>query len=219
MQALWTRLERFFAAQQWPVALRPGATEAEITAVEAALGLPFPADFRASLRIHDGEDWQQGIRWLDNAMLLLPVAKILTRWQEQQTYYARWGEDEYVDDYQDQRRIRNVVYHPRRIAIAESDADIWLWLDFTPGPDGIAGQVIMDITECEFIVLALTFRAFLTRYLELLETGVYFYEAETYGQVIPQNLDALHSGAIHLVEFYRRLFPLPTRSDDYENRT
>ena len=30
MQALWMRLENFFAAQQWPVALRPGASEAEI---------------------------------------------------------------------------------------------------------------------------------------------------------------------------------------------
>ncbi len=216
MRDVWQRLERFFAAQQWPVALRPGASKAEIARVEAALGLPFPADFRASLLIHDGEDWQQGIRWLNNAMLLLPVAKILTRWQEQQTYYARWGEDEYVDDYQDQGRIRNIVYHPRRIPIAESDVDVWLWLDFTPGPDGVAGQVIMDITECEFIALAPTFHVFLARYLELLETGVFFYEAETYGQVIPQNLDALHSGAIHIVEFYRRLFPLPTRSNDDE---
>ncbi len=219
IETLWQRLEQFFAAQQWPVALRPGASEAEIAAVEAALGLPFPTDFRASLRIHDGEDWQQGIRWLDNAMLLLPIANILTSWQEQQTYYARWGEDEYVDDYQDQGRIRNVIFHPRRIPIAEQEGVCGLWLDFTPGPAGIAGQVILDITECEFIVLAPSFHAFLTRYLELLETGVYFYEAETYGQVIPQNLDALHSGAIHLVEFYRRLFPLPTRSDDHENRT
>ncbi|MBN2369138.1 MAG: hypothetical protein JXO72_01480, partial [Vicinamibacteria bacterium] len=83
-----------------------------------------------------------------------------------------------------------------------------LWLDFTPGPAGVAGQVIMDITECEFIVLATNFHAFLSRYLELLETGVYFYEAETYGYVIPQNLDALHSGAIRSDAFYRRLFPL-----------
>ena len=51
MHILWQRLEQFFAAQQWPVALRPGATEAEIAAVEAALGLPpgcvaarFPGD-------------------------------------------------------------------------------------------------------------------------------------------------------------------------------
>lgn len=47
MQTLWQRLEQFFAAQQWPVALRPGASEAEIARVEQALGLPFPTDFRA----------------------------------------------------------------------------------------------------------------------------------------------------------------------------
>jgi len=53
-----------------------------------------------------------------------------------------------------------------------------------------------------------TFRAFLARYAELLETGVYFYEAETYEQVIPQNLGALHTGAVRQDDFYRRLFPL-----------
>jgi cell wall assembly regulator SMI1 len=207
MQDLWTRLERFLAAQQWPVTLRPGASETEIAGGETALGLCFPDDFRASLQIHDGEDWQQGIRWLDNAMLLLPIAEILAEWGTQQTYYAQWGEA-YADDYQDEGRIRNVVYHPPRIPIAESDADVWLWLDLTPGPTGVAGQVITNVTECEFIVLAPTFHAFLARYLELLETGVYVYEAEAYGYVIPQNLDALHSGAVRQDAFCRRLFPL-----------
>ena len=211
MQDLWNRLEQFFAVQQWPVALRPGATEAEIAHVEQALGLPFPADFRASLQIHDGEDWQQWrqcIRWMISESLLLSLDEILKHWNLQQTYYAQWDE-EFGDEYQDEGRIRNVIFHPRRIPIANGLAEeSGLWLDFTPGPAGVAGQVIMDITECEFIVLAPTFHAFLSRYLDLLETGIFFYEAETYEQVIPQNLDALHSGAIHSDEFYRQLFPL-----------
>lgn len=215
MQALWNRLERFFALQGWAVALRPGVSETEIAAAETTLGVALPADLRASLCIHDGEDWQQWrqcVRWMIHDTFLLPVAGILEHWKVQQTYYARWGEDEYADDYQDEGRIRNIIFHPHRIPIANNlDEESGLWLDFTPGPAGVAGQVIMDITECEFIVLAPTFRAFLTRYLELLETGSYFYDAETYGYVIPQNLDALHSGAVRLDDFYRRLFPLTAR--------
>ena len=207
MQDLWARLERFFAEQNWPVSLRPGAGEAEIARVEQALGLRFPADLRASLQIHDGEEWRQGIRWLPGEMILLPVADILKSWREQQTYYARWGE-EYADEIQDEGRIRNLIFHPQRIPIAEQKDECGLWLDFTPGPEGVAGQVIMDITECDFIVLSLHFRAFLARYTELLETGVYFYEAKTYEQVIPQNLEALHTGAVQQSDFYRRLFPL-----------
>lgn len=221
MQDLWQRLERFFAAQQWPVALRPGATEAEIAAAEAALGLPLPADLRASLRIHDGEDWQQWrqcIRWMIHDTFLLSLNEILKHWNLQQTCYAQWGE-EYADDYQDEGRIRNVIFHPRRIPIAMNlGEESGLWLDFTPGPAGVAGQVIMDITECDFIVLAPTFHAFLTRYLELLETDVYFYEPETYGYVIPQNLEALHSGAVWQDDFYRRMFPL-NRACDLDNIT
>jgi len=41
-----------------------------------------------------------------------------------------------------------------------------------------------------------------------LPPGVYFYEAETYEQVIPQDLEALHTGALHQRDFYRSLFPL-----------
>lgn len=208
MQDLWARLERFFAEQNWPVSLRPGADEAEIACVEQALGLRFPDDFRASLQLHDGENWRQGIRWLPDLMIWLPVADILKSWREQQTYYARWGEDEYADETQDEGRIRNIIFHPRRIPIAEQEGICGLWLDFTPGPEGVAGQVIMDTTECDFTVLAPHFRAFLARYAELLETGVYFYEAEIYEQVIPQDLEALHTGALHQDDFYRKMFPL-----------
>ena len=70
------------------------------------------------------------------------------------------------------------------------------------------GDALLNKALCDFIVLAPHFRAFLARYVELLETGVYFYEAETYEQVIPQNLEALHDGAVRQDEFYRRLFPL-----------
>jgi len=208
VQDLWLRLERFFSEQHWAVALRPGAEEAEIVRLEQVLELRLPADLRTSLQIHNGEDGRQGIRWLPD-MLLLPIAGILAHWNTQQSYYARWGEDEYADDAQDGGRIRNVIFHPRRIPLAmRLDEEGGLWLDFTPGPEGMPGQVIMDITECDFIVLAPNFRAFLVRYIELLESGVYFYDAETYQQVIPQNLEALHSGAVRQDAFYRRLFPL-----------
>jgi len=216
MRTLWQRLEQFFAAQQWPVALRPGASEADIAAAETALGLAFPADFRASLRIHDGEDrqqWRQCVRWMINDSFLLSLDEILSHWNLQQTYFAKWGE-EFGDECHDQERIRNVIFHPRRIPIANGlDEESGLWLDFTPGPAGVAGQVIMDITECEFIVPAPSFHAFLMRYLELLQTGVFSCKVgeepgQGYGYVIPQNLDALHSGAIHADEFYRRLFSL-----------
>lgn len=209
MQNLWLRLEQFFTQQHWPVSLNPGASEAEIVEVEQSLGQRFPDDLRASLQIHDGEDWQQGFRWLYDRMVLLPAARILTRWQEQQILYARYGE-EFGDDDQDDGRIRNIAFHPKRIPITESDADVSLWLDFTPGPQGIAGQVITNITECDFIVLAPNFRTFLTRYAELLATGAFFYEAETYDAVIPQNLEALHNGVVRSDNFYRQLFPLDT---------
>ncbi len=207
MDTIWQRITKWADRHSLSIQLNPGASQAEITRVEQALGLRFPDDFRAWLQIHDGEDAQQGIRWLENGMRWLPVAQVLEQWQIQQTYYARWGEEDANDD-QDESRIRNVVYHPKRIPIAESDADAWLWLDFTPGPTGIAGQVITNITECDFLVLGSNFRAFLARYVELLESGVYYYDADTYAQVIPQNLAALHSGAVRQADFYRRLFPL-----------
>ncbi len=51
--------------------------------------------------------------------LLLSLSEILRRWNFQQSYYAQWGE-EFGEEYHDRGRIRNVIFHPRRIPIARS---------------------------------------------------------------------------------------------------
>ena len=80
MQELWERIERWLAtnAPELHAALQPGASEAEINDAEAALGISFPADVRASFAIHDGQDTDASWVWEDRE--LLSLADICSEW-------------------------------------------------------------------------------------------------------------------------------------------
>ncbi len=57
MESAWARIERWLAESAPEVldSLQPGATDEQISNTEAALGVTFPEDVRASYRIHDGQ--------------------------------------------------------------------------------------------------------------------------------------------------------------------
>src|ERR1700722_13261758 len=62
MRDLWQRLESYLSGHA-PAALEclnPAATDAEIRDAEARLGVRFPADFAASLRVHNGQMQETG---------------------------------------------------------------------------------------------------------------------------------------------------------------
>lgn len=52
---IWDMLERKF--QRFPDLRMEGATDAEIDAASAEIGIPFPADYRAFLRRYGGQPW------------------------------------------------------------------------------------------------------------------------------------------------------------------
>ena len=56
IEALWTRLEAVAQRHGKTLRLRPGASEAAIAAAEVTMKLAIPADYRASLALHDGQD-------------------------------------------------------------------------------------------------------------------------------------------------------------------
>lgn len=63
VKQLWERIEAYFY-EHWPqkeLKLRPPATEQEIAAAESELGVRLPDDFRASLKVHDGQDDEPSI--------------------------------------------------------------------------------------------------------------------------------------------------------------
>ena len=123
--------------------MRPGVTDDAIHAAEARLGVRFPEDYRASLRIHDGQDEDPTVWWLPSAIRLGPLESLVRCWEGDR---QAWDVDpEGRMDWLDKsKRVRQVHYHPRQIPIAGStywDYDRLL-LDYIPGPAGHEGQII-----------------------------------------------------------------------------
>lgn len=88
----WKRIEAWLAAEAPAVlpSLLPGASEDRIARLEASVGAKLPADFRNSLRRHEGqtEDAESGLFPYSNvlgpapAWRLMDFAYIEQRWQE-----------------------------------------------------------------------------------------------------------------------------------------
>lgn len=179
---IWRRLERWAADHVPGLEFAKGATDSEIAAVEKTLGISFPEDFRQSLAIHNGEQYEfvrEGFNpggrllrvrhgaWLPGGANLHSLGEIETQWTELLDYVDNQFEQEFSED----GKTREVIFHRKRIPIAEQEGITWMFLDFCPGPKGTDGQVIYNINECDFKVLGTSFTAFLSRHLHLLETG------------------------------------------------
>ncbi len=173
LSEVWTRITTCLGEHASTLTLRPGASEATIAEVERALGVELPADYRAWLRLHDGEDDVEGrVEWLPAWGRLLPIAETLERWRDEQEW-AQTDVDESFGWLQDDDRIRGVVKHAKRIVIAGNrygDGDN-TYLDLIPGPAGTSGQVIVATTECDFELVGTSFLDFLRRWASAFEAG------------------------------------------------
>lgn len=154
--------------------LRPLPGRADLQPIEDGLGLRLPDDYRAWLALHDGEDDVAGrVEYLPGGGFLLPADVTLQRWTDNQEWFQ--GDDDTGQaPFQDGDRIRNVVFHARRVMIASNrfgDGDN-TFLDFCPGPAGTAGQVIVATSECDFEVVGASFEDFLRRLATALEEGL-----------------------------------------------
>ncbi|MDC3379208.1 SMI1/KNR4 family protein [Planctomycetota bacterium] len=170
MRDVWERLERWFQERaEVSIGLRPGASEDTIAAAESTIGRRLPEDVRESLAVHDGHQANPAFTFLPGGMTLYSAAEIAEQWEALKQFSV---DDEFFLQPATDRRLRNAVYDPRRIPIAHSElATAWIFLDYFPGPDGAAGQLIHNTSECDFCVLALDLRTLLTNYVELLEAG------------------------------------------------
>jgi cell wall assembly regulator SMI1 len=120
MQDLWKRLEAWRAknAPNQPFLPRPPAKA--IAAAEKTMKVSFPADFRASLLVHDGEADYDGdparFHWMPGCNRLAPLASIVRQRKDEQ----QLKQDREADDREVLRegRFKNVLWHSKWIPIA-----------------------------------------------------------------------------------------------------
>ena len=145
-----------------------GVSEKQLDEAQQELGIVLPNDFRHCWQIHNGQKEWYHHGWIIDGMGLLPIEHIKKRWLEEKRLAEKYGYEPEGEP-QDEGRILDVVFHPKRIPIAEHEGACELWLDFAPGPRGTPGQIIFNITECDFYVVGKDWSHFFSRYLKLLE--------------------------------------------------
>ena len=184
VSAGWIDLPPAFAAlarDGWIIRplVEPPATADDEAQLVRETGIDLPDDLRALYRVHDGSFAQL----LPQGMTLLPYAAMLTTWRSLALLADEFNA---VPDapisLADAQTHLGCVYHRRWLPIANAD-ELNLMLDFVPGPKGVAGQVLMQVNECDYVVVSRSISDFLRRWLRLLRDGTARFDA-TYGYAI-----------------------------------
>ncbi|MFB9994059.1 SMI1/KNR4 family protein [Deinococcus oregonensis] len=172
----WSRIETWYEAHLLPRFRRharhatltdllyPGATEQQIAEAETRFGRPFPAEFRASLKRHDGAAlWPggEGLPPLEEAWTL--------------TESRRHALERFPAEGQPSRDgVEQVWWHSAWWSFERDGGGNGTALDLQPAPCGHPGQVIgIDHETADRPLLAMGLALYLSEVADLLEAGWY----------------------------------------------
>jgi cell wall assembly regulator SMI1 len=145
MKRIWDRIHVWLSDNAPDVLanLRPGATEEQIRAAEAEMGVSLPDDVKASYRIHDGQDL--GVMGCGMGFLygweLCSLARMLQGWKCHKELLDDGTFDAVESDPSD--KVREDWWHPAWIPITDSSFGYCHCIDLVPKRAGRPGQIIL----------------------------------------------------------------------------
>jgi cell wall assembly regulator SMI1 len=174
--------------------LAPPAGEPAIDAVQAALGIALPPDFRESLRVHNGTGWGRPTPVpLDRLYDTDGIVEATRMWRDNDSSDATVDNPEawaYLVDTNHLSLtgpVRPIVGGPGRVMVGDMNGDVHWYLDFDPAPGGTPGQVVRVDIECgQWDVLAPSWRELLLRYADDLDS----YAADPHSSALDIDLGA-----------------------------
>lgn len=177
LSEVWRRIVGWHEAHVGPEFFRlaSGAMEQAIAALEDRLGLPLPADVRASYALHDGAEDEGWLLHFGEFLSLAGIARQLDIYRQIQDDDPEWAGDK-------PRRlngpVRPVWWTAHRFPVTDNSGDHAL-IDLDPAPGGCVGQVVeFDHERGPTRVLATSFAEWLTGLADGLEAGRYVYHPE-----------------------------------------
>jgi cell wall assembly regulator SMI1 len=187
MKEVWSRIENWIRANSPQVleVLQPGASDAEIQALEAFLSIQFPDDVKNLYRLCNGQS-KYGFGVL-NGREFLSLQRIKDEWSvwkdllDAGTFEDKNGRDQGSDP---GIGIRNVWWSAQWIPLTYDGGGNHDCLDLNPAEGGNWGQIItMWHDDGERKIIAPSFRAWLEHFAEGLESGQYLFSEEYNGIV------------------------------------
>lgn len=153
----------------------PGASNEEIKAIETVTGQVIPDELKLFLSYINGQNTVD-FYFLPDQVRLFSCQEIIDEWNEEQVYAP--DTEEFYNQFHYEDKIRNTIYHSTRVPFASQEGFGIVCIDNDPGPRGKAGQIIYLINECDFIVLADSFKEFISFYIECMRKGILKFENE-----------------------------------------
>jgi len=180
VSAAWVALDDWLSrrAKRIRRSLAPGASDAEIGAVEARLGFDLPEDVRTSYRIHNGgeeSDLFPASEAEDMGYSLIPLEEIVEHWEGNWQYNSGYEPDAFDVD----PGVRSVYWDPKWVPLATNGGGDYHCVDLNPDEGGTVGQVIEFLHETnERRLLASSWTAWLRSLADGLESKQFKYDAE-----------------------------------------
>ncbi|BDI28747.1 hypothetical protein CCAX7_007980 [Capsulimonas corticalis] len=197
MDKLWKRLEDYLEVNA-PVmreCLANGATEAELTELEAAVGHTLPSDVRLSLLRHNGQNLVNGDpgggTLIPCGFRLLTLSDMLVEWTEHRNVaeYLKGERDPEIAN----PGVKPFFHHPAWIPIAADIGGNSICVDLDPGEGGSVGQIIEFNHDLDTPTrIAADYKSWLMEITDGLEAGQYIYENNSYypGFFLPEDLSS-----------------------------
>ena len=174
LREAWRRIEAWLGANV-PVLfaeLNAPAAPDEIAAAESAIGVAFPAEFRASLAVHDGQRLADATfgQWEP-----FDLRRVVERWRSLAERVATGTFPDHDEPHiQTRGPVRPRWWSRAWIPIAADGTGDLLAIDLEPPPGGDLGQVILFQHDTPYReVVASSFGAWLQQIAALLESGAY----------------------------------------------
>lgn len=187
IKPIWERIEKWLSSNAPTIveSLQPGATNEEIAATEAFLGVTFPPDIKASYLIHDGQ-LTDGPGLIDGREFL-SLERIKDEWQVWKELYDYGTFNDAKAD--PEGPIAQYWWNPKWIPITYDGAGNHHCLDLDPAPGGNVGQIIwMWHDNPSRSIEATSFTSWLEAFADELEADVYVYSEEYDGLVNKDDL-------------------------------
>jgi cell wall assembly regulator SMI1 len=180
---LWMKYGDWLVAEfpEGARALNPGATDDELAALQAAIGVDLPEDYRTVLRIHNGQQADSvGLLWGNE---FLSTTRIHSEWQVMKQLLDE-GHFPHRSVSSPENAIKHDWWSPQWIPITSDGSGNLQCLDLSPGPAGTMGQIIdFDHETVHRCVLASSFREAFQNYVKSILAGEYSY-SDDYGRLI-----------------------------------